>query len=170
MTPGTLFLSFAGRWSELGDASGINMYVAKNATHHYTSWWYIQRMADFDYADSSDPDLEGHGMMEKVDRQTLPDDARDADANVCLELFTTDAETDCFLNSNEISDGDYDWDDDDNVQAGVLMSAMVFSVFGFLAIVLFGVLILKEVRQRNSSAGVVTTSTTTSNELHKDKL
>ena len=155
------------------------MYIAKNATHHYTSWWFIRRMADFDYTASSDPDMEGHSLMQKVDRLDLPAGAQDADANVCLELSTTDAETDCYFNSQDSSEGDFEWDDDDdNVSAGVGLSALLFSVFGFLAIVLFGVLILKEVRKRNreEAAAALTHAATavggsaTTNELHKDNL
>ena len=118
------------------------MYVAKNSTHHYTSWWYIQRMADFNFNDASDPDLEGLDLMVKVDRQTLPDDSRDADGNVCLELFTLDAENACFAVGSE--------DDDDDIAAAIGVSGMVFSVLGFVVATGFGIAILSEVRKRGN--------------------
>jgi hypothetical protein len=140
------------------------MYIAKNATHHYTSWWFVHRMADFDYTTVSDPDMEGQELMEKVDPSTLPIDAQDADENVCLELFTLDAEAACFSNMNALSE-----DDDDNVAAGISMSAMTFSVFSFIATIVFGILILVEVRKRNAPVEATSTTSTT-NELHKEHL
>lgn len=158
-----------GRWSEADDASGINMYVAKNNTHHYTSWWYIQRLADFDYNDSTDPDLEGHALMEKVDPLTLPSDSRDASENVCYELFTVNDENTCFGYYSDTTA------QDDDAEVAIGTSSLIFSLLGFIAVVLLGILTLVEVRKisatsSNSEARVTSPTTTTTSELHKDKL
>ena len=157
----------AGRWSEPDAESGIMMYIAKNSTFHYTAWWYIRRLAEFNYSFSLDPDYQGQSMMEKVDPSTLPSDSRSAVENVCLELFTVDDENTCFGNFNSDTA-----EDDDSVESAVGVSSMVFSVFGFVAILIIGMLILVEVRKINSAAPTTQAgaASTTTNELHKDKL
>lgn len=144
-----------GRWSESGSSSGINMYVAKNATHHYTSWWYISRLADFSYTDATDPDLEGHGLMGKVNVEDVPEEVRVAEAHVCLELATTEDETSCY----SVDSGD----SEDCTADSVGVSALVFSVLGFIAIVGFGVMILGEVRK--TAEGGLTKGHTSSEKL-----
>mmetsp|Transcript_2098 Transcript_2098/g.3967 ORF Transcript_2098/g.3967 Transcript_2098/m.3967 type:complete len:354 (-) Transcript_2098:87-1148(-) len=149
-----------GRWSEAGPDAGLNMYIAKNDTHHYTSWWFINRMAEFDYALTLEEDYEGHSMMMKVDPEELPGDSRDATENVCLELFTEEDETNCY----SIDSGG---DDDDNVSAGVVVSGMVFSVFAFLAACGFGAAILMELRKRGGGGASASSGTAaTKNAMH----
>lgn len=152
-----------GRWSESGGYSGINMYVAKNSTHHYTSWWDVPRIAEFDFSLASNPDLEGHNLMEKVDAMSLPEDSRDPGEYVCLELFKEEDENRCFGYFFENDD------DDDSVSSETLLAILSFSVLSFAGVVVLGVFMFIEIRKRNSSATTMS-ATETSNELHKNKL
>lgn len=45
-------------WYEGGADEGTMMYVIKNSTHHYMSWWYISRSGDFDYSLRLEPDMQ----------------------------------------------------------------------------------------------------------------
>jgi hypothetical protein len=45
-------------WKEPGADEGTNMHIFKNETHHYTSWWFISRMGDFDYSIRTEPDMQ----------------------------------------------------------------------------------------------------------------
>jgi hypothetical protein len=132
----------AGRWSETGEYEGINMYVAKNSTHHYTAWWFISRMADFDYSLSTDADIQGSGMFAKTDDVYMAD--LDADEYLCYSLPTADAEEDCVDSSDE--------DDDDEGTSAHVLTTMAFSILSFIAILVFGGVILSEVKKRPVTA------------------
>lgn len=94
----------AGMWYEGGDEPvlGIELWVAKNATAYYETWWYCSRMADFDYAAMiTAPDE--HGI--DIAYQTNPTcSVGTATENSCYMLPTTAEEQSC-LNMSSSSGG-----------------------------------------------------------------
>jgi hypothetical protein len=119
---------------ETGNYEGLNMYVAKNATHQYSSWWFMSRIGDFDWALTTQGDMQGHGLMGMDDSVLMF--SKSADEHVCFAQWTEEAEEDCLTVVNVESD-------DDPSTADIV--TLTFAVLSFVSIVVFGVLILQKV-------------------------
>ena len=94
----------AGLWYEGGDEPvlGIELWVAKNATAYYETWWYCTRMADFNYTAMTMADDE-HG----IDVAYMTDSSCSvslATENSCYMLPTSAEEQSCISLSSS-SDG-----------------------------------------------------------------
>ena len=88
----------AGNWNEPGDVMGIQLNVAKNATAFYMSWWYIQRVADFNYsAFVNESDYHDQLLCTLVDPVCSFDYA---DSTACYILPTYEAEEICLATTS----------------------------------------------------------------------
>ena len=138
-----------GNWYEQSSDEGIELWVYKNSTHHYSIWWFFSRASDFDYSTVNEDDMTGHSLYEMVSS-----DGSDADNMPCYHLTTLDAEEDCMED-----DDDDDDDDEDSGNNGLLYAILTFTLVNFVAIVAFGVMQVK------GTASKPMASSTSSNNL-----
>jgi len=109
----------AGNWYEGTTAMGIEIWVLKNDTAFYESWWYCPRMADFDYSLVNSVDDHAIGIALKRGAAT----ETQSQINSCYILPWETEETSCLGSSSSSSSTD------SNMNGLSIAAITLFSLF-----------------------------------------
>lgn len=109
----------AGDWYEGTVAMGIELWVAKNATAYYETWWWTGRMADFNYSTLNTEDEHGIDTAKFVSTTTFAS----ATQYSCYMLPTLSLESSCLATSSSSSS---------NAMKGLDIAGIVFGIIGLL--------------------------------------
>lgn len=142
-------------WYEASDSNGIELSVAKNATHMYDLWWDVPSVADFDFSTQSVDDF-GQSLMPMDASISIATANADAYSNMCYALWTASAESSCLLTATDDDSGSFDQEDH-----SLLVTTVVFTVATFiLTLGLIAYLLLNKPRAPMASQGLAPAAVT----------
>ncbi len=117
-----------GTWSENGGYRGNQAYSALNATHMYSTWWFIDRLTDFNYsAMVNDPNMHLAEIYQRTESKL--NSVTEANVNYCNMLLTESDEASCWSKCNY--DDDFTKSQEIGIGIGIVVVFFVAFACGY---------------------------------------
>ncbi len=119
---------FGGTWSENGGYRGNQVFSVLNSTHIYNTWWFIDRLTDFNYtAMVDDPNLHLTEILHRTESKL--DMVTESNINNCNILLTESDEASCWSKCNY--DDDFTKSQEIGIGIGIVVVFFVAFACGY---------------------------------------